>query len=233
MMTEMATDRPYQFKIMLSDDEKSRLEEIATRRGLTASDVVRTYIRDVSGGGVTLSRVERQILVNQLETLKALAESKHEVEDYEEKIEILRCGYEVFYSEAFTGTYPDKEVLPDEEGRLVIDVLSMYSAIHFYLAKHPDKEIAKMRHSHFEGFDGNNETGHMAFTRFLVLKQGKWSELRAYAKDNDDFNSHSQNITTYRRMLTKWDSFRHQHKYELTRERLLAVLETVQPRRPT
>jgi uncharacterized protein YfbU (UPF0304 family) len=215
---------------MLSDEERVRLEGIATRRGLTASDILRTYIRDVSGGDVALTRLERQILINQFETLKALTKSPHDIEVYDEKIEILRCGYEVFYSEAFSGTYPDAEVLPAEDGEFVIDVLSMYSAIHFHLAKHPDKDIQKMRYSHFEGFDGNNETSHMAFARFLLLKQHKWSELLTYAKDNDNFNSHSQNVPTYRRMLVKWNSFDHPYRYELTRERLVAVLDTVQSR---
>ena len=230
MMTiPMATERPNQFKIMLSDEEKAQLEEIAARRGLTASDVLRAYIRHSPGGGTMLNLTERQILVNQFEILKELTESPHEEKDFAEKIEILRCGYEVFYSEAFSGTYPDSEILPDEEGKFVIDVLSMYSAIHFFLKKHPDEELRKMRHSHFEGFDGNNETGHMAFTRFLIEKQGKWSELREYAKDNDDFNSHSQNVSTYRRMLAKWNSFG-SDRYDLTRERVAAVLQTVQSR---
>jgi len=194
--------------------------------------VLRTHIRDVSGGGVTLTRLERQVLINQFETLSTLrGERTHEAKEYGEKIEILRCGYEVLYGEAFT-TYPDDEVLSHEEGRLVIDVLNMYSAIHFYQEKHSDEEIERMRHSHFEGFDGNNESSHLGFTRFLIEKQGKWSELRAYAKDNDNFNSHRQNIATYRQMLAKWSALGHQHRYEMTRESLVAVLETVQPRRP-
>jgi hypothetical protein len=47
--TDMANERPHQFKIMLSDQEKAWLEELATRRGLTSSDVLRQYIREAHG----------------------------------------------------------------------------------------------------------------------------------------------------------------------------------------
>ena len=39
------TDRPHQLKILLSPEEKRWLDQIAAHRGLTASDVVRQYIR--------------------------------------------------------------------------------------------------------------------------------------------------------------------------------------------
>jgi hypothetical protein len=42
----MSIERPHQFKIMLSTDEKTWLEEVARRRGTTASDVLRHYIRE-------------------------------------------------------------------------------------------------------------------------------------------------------------------------------------------
>jgi len=43
---DMANERTHQFKIMLSDEEKTWLEAIAAGRGLTSSDVLRLYIRD-------------------------------------------------------------------------------------------------------------------------------------------------------------------------------------------
>ncbi len=45
--TGMASERrPLQFKILLSEEEKTWLEKIAASRGLTSSDVLRLYIRD-------------------------------------------------------------------------------------------------------------------------------------------------------------------------------------------
>ena len=45
-MTDMANERPNQFKIMLSNEEKAWLEQVAESRGLTSSDVLRLYIRE-------------------------------------------------------------------------------------------------------------------------------------------------------------------------------------------
>lgn len=42
----MSPDRPNQFKILLSDEERVMLDELAEGRGLTASDYLRTCIRD-------------------------------------------------------------------------------------------------------------------------------------------------------------------------------------------
>lgn len=39
-------ERTIQLKLLLSAEEKQWLEEIATRKGLTVSDVVRQFIRD-------------------------------------------------------------------------------------------------------------------------------------------------------------------------------------------
>ncbi|HEY4012767.1 MAG TPA: CopG family transcriptional regulator [Polyangiaceae bacterium] len=42
----MTSERTNQFKILLSDEEKAWLEEIAAARGLTSSDVLRQYVRE-------------------------------------------------------------------------------------------------------------------------------------------------------------------------------------------
>lgn len=49
--------RCHQFNLLLSDEEKAWLEEIATSRGLTSSDVLRQYIRET-----TAALVERRAL---------------------------------------------------------------------------------------------------------------------------------------------------------------------------
>jgi hypothetical protein len=60
--TDMANERPNQFKIMLSDEEKMWLEAVAADRGLTASDVLRQHIREAHS---TLQ--ERKRLLNEQE----------------------------------------------------------------------------------------------------------------------------------------------------------------------
>lgn len=45
-MARTARGRETQLKVMVSEEEKGWLEEIASSRGLTSSDVVRLAIRD-------------------------------------------------------------------------------------------------------------------------------------------------------------------------------------------
>lgn len=45
-MLESVTDRTKQLKVLLSDEEKDWLDALAQARGLTASDVLRQYIRN-------------------------------------------------------------------------------------------------------------------------------------------------------------------------------------------
>jgi len=153
-----------------------------------------------------LNQYERQALINQFSIRKAL--EKGNTESLDEKIEILRCGYEVFYSEVFGEAYPDDEVMTKEEGKFVLEVLTMYRVLEAFKDRHP-AEAAKLNEkllSRFEGFDGNNESAHLGFTRFLIEEQGKFTEQVKYAKDTDNFNSHSQHLDAYGRMLAVYNS---------------------------
>ncbi len=48
----MAVERPHQFKILLSSDEKEWLQTLADAKGLTPTDYLRQYIRDEVGRDV-------------------------------------------------------------------------------------------------------------------------------------------------------------------------------------
>ena len=56
----------------------------------------------------------------------------------------------------------------------------------------------------FAGFDGNNETQLMAFTKFLIEEQDKYGEQKARASTTDGFNSHMPVSDNYRSMLQAW-----------------------------
>jgi hypothetical protein len=43
----MAPKRPIQFKMMLSEDEQTMLKDLANDAGLTVSDYLRQYIREM------------------------------------------------------------------------------------------------------------------------------------------------------------------------------------------
>ncbi len=165
-----------------------------------------------------LSIKDRLILVNQYKILKMLDEEEEEPR-YDELIEILVNGYEIFYSnfvEYFLET-------PRADSRLVFDVLDMYRAIENYKRENPkDIEIMKHHYGHFVGFDGNDEAGLLLFLKFLLEKQRKYDEELAYRESTGDFNSHAPTIKKYSQMLEKWKELG--KKFELSREAVLAII---------
>lgn len=162
-----------------------------------------------------LTLVERQILMNQLSILKVLEKS----DDYDESIEILRYGYELFYDHVVN----PHEGMPVSDCRFVLDVLDMYRAIETYKERNPqDIDVPKMYGAYFLGFDGNGSKGYLSFTRFLIEDQGKFEEQKKYKGQNDGFNSHGQVEDTYERMLRAWHQLGKKH--DLTREQALTIL---------
>ena len=146
----------------------------------------------------SLSRTERLILLNQLRILRALEPKER---NYDELEEIVCDGYEVFYSELFNAIF---EPMPADEGRFVLDVLTMYEMLGLYIRDNPeDEEVAGHRWATFRGFDGNNETELYGFSRFLIEKQGKFESVVAESKSNG-LNSHTRTGHVYAQMLTTW-----------------------------
>jgi uncharacterized protein YfbU (UPF0304 family) len=170
---------------------------------------------------MTLTEFERMSLINQLSIRKAL--EKGNTRDIDELIEILREGYEVFYDEVSQYHGLD-EPMPAELSKFVLDVLMLYRAIEFYKTEHPeDAEIQKMDHSHFAGFDGNNDGACLGFTRFLIETQGKFDEQRPHKERTDGFNSHWPVRETYERMLAKWNALG--RPIPLEREQVVQILQ--------
>jgi len=164
------------------------------------------------------TKKDRIVLINQYQILKRLGSdnSSH----YEELIEILESGYEIFYS--IIGEQVSEE-MSTSEGALVLDILSIYGLIEAYKRDNRnDAEIGDHDWSSFRGFDGNNETRYMAFTRFLVDKQGKFAEQARRKKETDDFNSHMPLLDKYRKMVEVWRGIQPPH--DLSRDQILAIL---------
>jgi len=218
-------DRNVQFKILLSEEEKAALDDLADTRGLTPTDFVRQLLRreQAAGGGRTprdsepgLSDRDRLMLVNQFSILKAIEKTK----DYDEVIQVLREGYEIFYREGLLGLH---DPVSDSDCRFVLDVLSLYRAIELYKEQTPsDKDARKAPWAHFLGFDGNNESGYMSFARFLIKTQRKFQEQLVYEKVTDEYNSHAPTLSMYREMLTRWTEMR--RPLHLTKESVRKIL---------
>lgn len=164
------------------------------------------------------SRKDRLILINQYKILAKLYPD--DSEHYDELREILESGYEVFYSQIDEWISHD---MPESEGVFVLDVLDLYRAIEDYKRISKDEEIINLYGSYFMGFDGNNESQYMAFARFLVNKQGKFSEQQDYLRKNDNMNSHSLMVPRYKAMLNKWGKF--DKSWELTSEQIKEIIK--------
>ncbi len=165
-----------------------------------------------------LSKKDRLFLINQYEILKAL--NPDYSSDYEESIEILQNGYETFYSR-FDGFVYDG--MSSEQSRLVFDILDVYRSVEDYKQNNPgDEEIKGHIWSNFKGFDGNHEIDYLAFTRFLIEKQVKFTEQLEYQKATDNYNSHMPTLEQYRNMVQKWHEMG--GDYEASKDQILAIL---------
>lgn len=146
----------------------------------------------------SFDKKDRIILINQYKILAAL--DTDDRSHYKELIDILENGYSVFYNMIDQWVSDD---MPSEDGRFVLDVLDLYRAIEDLKRSTKDAHITSHRYSYFRGFDGNNETEHMGFCRFLIETQGKFQEQKPYLLKNDNLNSHMPMIPKYSRMLQK------------------------------
>ena len=165
-----------------------------------------------------LTKKDRVFLINQYEILKRLdAENSS---SYDERIQILRDGYEIFYHSVDEWISDD---MPESESKFVLDVLDMYRTIHDYRTNHPSETETSAHHwSYFRGFDGNNEGSYLGFTKFLIYKQDKFAEQLGYKDKSDDFNSHAPLMPIYRRMLDTWEA--QGKSFQLTKESILEIL---------
>ncbi|QZA81090.1 YfbU family protein [Deefgea piscis] len=145
-----------------------------------------------------ISKKDRLILINQYRILAKL--DNEDAEFYNEAIDILENGYAIFYNQIIGGI---SDEMSEIDGKFVLNILDLYRAIEDLKRTTKDHELINHRYSIFPGFDGNNETEHMSFCRFLIQKQNKFIEQQQYMVKNDNLNSHIPMIDKYTRMLEK------------------------------
>lgn len=137
-----------------------------------------------------LTRVERLILANQFEILGLLKpeDAKH----YQRRQDAVACGYALEYEWIADHVY-EKE-FSETDCRFVVDVLSMYDALQ--LAETSSRTA-------FPGFDGNNESSHMAYARHFMNDAPPRFEGLKFAYDG--LNAHMPTLDRYSRMLVAWN----------------------------
>jgi uncharacterized protein YfbU (UPF0304 family) len=121
-----------------------------------------------------LDEKDRLILINQYRIL-TLLDPEH-TDEYEERLEILRSGYEVFYDSLDESLCKN---MPKNEGQFVLDLLSLYRIVEKHKNDNPDDiDVTNHRMATFNGFDGNYETEYMGFVRFLINNLGRFEEQK-------------------------------------------------------
>ncbi len=167
-----------------------------------------------------LTKKDRVILINQYRILAAL--NPNEAERYKELAEILENGFEVFYS--LIDEWISDE-MAEEDGNFVLEILDFYTLLEEYKFRNPtDYDITEHNLSTFKGFDGNMETEHMFFVRFIINTQGKFPEQGRYAMKTDNFNSYTPMLDAYKRIIQNWN--KEGREYDPTRETILRILNT-------
>lgn len=167
-----------------------------------------------------LTKKDRLFLINQYEILKRL--DKENPDGYDEYIKILSSGYTIFYDMIDQWIFDE---MPEDEGRFVLDILSIYRVIEDYKRKNQsDSEIKDHHWGTFRGFDGNNETEYMSFTQFIIHTQGKFGEQLEYQRKTDNYNSHMPTLQKYKHMVQKWVELG--KPYQIPRETILEIINS-------
>lgn len=164
-----------------------------------------------------LSKKDRWIISNQLMILATLYPNQDET--YNHMREIVESGYELNYDWITEHIYSNDDVMTAKECREVIDILDMFRSLKRSHEDLEGKSGIEKANIKFRGFDGNNETKQMAYTRFLVKREGKFTML----EQGDNFNSHIPMLSHYRKMLTEWKASN--EKYNLTKKDITRIIK--------
>ncbi len=164
-----------------------------------------------------LDKKERLMLVNQFLILEKLY--PEEADYYVKHRRALSEGYELHYDWIYEHLF---DGLNEEQCKMVLDILDMYSGLHFASEKSTNEEFTKHIWLKFKGFDGNNESAYMGYSRYFMVDLGRFDELH-YGKKYPDLNSHMPTIPKYKAMLEVWK--KEEKPFEMSDEQAIAILE--------
>lgn len=169
-------------------------------------------------GELTLTKLERILLANQLRILEALYPD--EASQLGVQREGLERGYEMLYDWGFENVYDGEDKMTPEESKEVWDTMDMFDAIE---RSTPDGlDLGEYRFAKFAGYDGNNESKFMSFARFTVERLERFQYLPMQRRGY--WNSHMPVRDLYRRMLEAWREVPSGDRFSMTEEQLKSVL---------
>lgn len=163
-----------------------------------------------------LSVKERLQLSFQLRILEKLYPDEQEY--YANHRKAIEDGYQLHYDWI---TENLSEGLTKDECKFVLEVLSMYSSLYFHVSNLKDSDLT-IELVKFPGFDGNNETMFMAYTKYFIEDLDRFREIKE--STSGYYNSHMRMIPSYKKMLLKWKEFKIGNTYELTEKNIKELL---------
>ncbi|MCD8413575.1 YfbU family protein [Tenacibaculum finnmarkense] len=143
---------------------------------------------------------ERLQLSFQLRILEKLYPDEQEY--YANHRKAIEDGYQLHYDWI---TEYLSEGLTKTECKFVLDVLDMYSSFYFSVRDLKNTELT-IESVQFPGFDGNNETMFMAYTKYFIEDLDRFGSIKE--STNGYYNSHMQMIPKYKKMLVKFEEYK-------------------------
>jgi len=159
-----------------------------------------------------LTDTERLLLANQYEILGVLKKD----EGYSRMAENLRDGHKWIYEHHATRIADN---LPDEDAEHVLAILGIYSDLRDSYKQLNDKSGIDEHAVTFPGFDGNNESELLSFSRALS-QNGNYAETIG----KDARNSHMPTTDMYRRQIEAWKALG-SPTHPLSKEQFLKIIE--------
>lgn len=225
--------------IRVSEDLKSRLDNLARESESTLSGVILDAINSMTGGSriefpedtapYTLSSTNRLILRNQ-ELLLSMCEDidEYEREHHAKNAEILELGYTSDYTSVFAPLRPEVPYSLCEE---LYDILDMFRVLRFSYERLTDEEKKQIKESDisFRGFDYSDgiESPLSSYVEF-IFKDEKYEELEEPMKRfSDDGNSHTRLLSMYRRMCHCFNQVWRKHLLTAHELSLLEIQQVV------
>jgi hypothetical protein len=160
---------------------------------------------------------ERLQLSFQLRILEKLYPDEQEY--YANHRKAIEDGYQLHYDWI---TEHLSEGLTTDECSFVLEVLDMYAALHFSVREFKDSDLT-IESVKFPGFDGNNETMYMAYTKYFIEDLDRFGEIQE--STNGSYNSHMRLIPKYKKMVEKWKEFKIDYTYKLSEENVKELLD--------
>lgn len=162
---------------------------------------------------------ERFQLSNQFKILEKLYPEDKEY--YARHREAIETGFELHYSWIFE--HINSDTLSTEECQFVLDVLDMYSSFcHSFKEMETPTDLTADKIK-FPGFDGNNETMYMAYTRYFINDLNRFGDIKDSSLTS--YNSHIPMIPKYRKMVARWKELRIGFSHQLSEENIQELLD--------